>query len=200
MHRHQRGILFSPEPTDGSDADTKPEVETTSEQEKTFTQSELDAIIKKRLAEQEKRFKADSEKEKMNEIDRIKAEKQEVENKQKETENRLKQTRLETLVLKFATKAGIKPERIDYVLRMLDVSEINFDEELKPDSKQVESAIAELVKTIPELVTTFKVNSGGTQIKGNSGEPLTREAIRNMSREDLAKNRESILDFYLKNS
>ena len=201
-----KGILFNPESEEGTTSTEQkteegtPSEDTTSEQakEKTFTQSDIDAILKKRLAEVERRHSSELEKLKMDEIDRIKAEKQEVVEKHEKTETELKNTRLETLVLKFATKANIKADRLDLVFRMVDVSEITFDENLKPDAKQVESAINELVKTLPELVSNGRTQTGGTPVQGTSGEPLTREAIRNMSRDDLVKNREAITEFYSK--
>jgi DNA replicative helicase MCM subunit Mcm2 (Cdc46/Mcm family) len=134
---------------------------------KTFTQAELDRIAARardegrKAAEKEAAEKA--AKEKMTEAERLKAEIAERDAKIK-AQQEATDRRIVTAEAKLAAAAaGVHPTRVDAVIKLAadSLSQIAVDEASgEPDKKQVESAIAAILKEFPEFMG--KAASGGS--------------------------------------
>ena len=125
---------------------------------RTFTQAELDRIAAKardegrKAAEKEAAEKA--AKEKMTEAERLKTEIAERDAKIK-AQQEATDRRIVTAEAKLAAAAaGVHPTRVDAVIKLAadNLSQIAVDEASgEPDKKQVESAIAAILKEFPEF-------------------------------------------------
>lgn len=122
---------------------------------KTFTQAELDAIVKRRLARAKKEADAEREeaerKAKMDENERLKAEKQEAERKAQDAIAAANARAVRAEAKAQAASLGVKPDRLDYVLKLADLTEIEPDEDGEIDTKAVKAAVERVLKDLPEL-------------------------------------------------
>ena len=82
--------------------------------EVTMTQADLDALIAKRLDRERKKWDTDaqaaSERAKLDEVDRLKAEKADSDNAVAEAKREALSIRVETTAERLALKAGVKPD------------------------------------------------------------------------------------------
>ncbi len=131
---------------------------------KTFTQEEVDAIVQRRLTRAESDWKAqakaDAEKAKLDEVERLKVEKQEADDRAAEAEKKAQQALVAAEVKVAILAAGAKPERIEKILRLVDLESIGVADNV-PDAKAIEAAIALVKADLPELF-----GAGGTQRSG----------------------------------
>lgn len=84
---------------------------------------------------------------------------------------------------------GIKPERLDYVLKLVDLSEVEVKDGAV-DSKAVEGAISKVLKDFPELRATNQVpaSKGGQDFSNPAAqELLTLESVKAMSVEEVER-------------
>ena len=137
---------------------------------KTFTQEDVDAIITKRLAREQKNWETKLEEEKkkanMTEQEKLKALADEADKKGK-TAIDAANKRLVTAEAKVqATALGVKPERIAYVLKLADLSGADVDDKGNVSEKVVKQAIEAVLKDLPELKGT---GPGGVNLGGNPG-------------------------------
>lgn len=69
-----------------------------------------------------------------------------------------------------ATSAGIKAERIDYALRLADLSAVKVSDDGVPDSTSIRTAVEKVLADIPELRTVaVGGGAGGFRIGGGDG-------------------------------
>lgn len=133
--------------------------------DKTFTQAELDEIIKKRLAREKKSWEQQLEEEKkkaaMTEAERLKAEKEEAERKAKEAQQAANQRLITAEAKVQAAALGVKPEKLSYVLKLADLSDVEVDENGSVDEKAVKAAVEKVLKDLPELASTGTSRGGG---------------------------------------
>lgn len=161
--------------------------------EKTFTQKELDDIIVKRLARERKQWEKALEEERkranMDELERVKLEKQEAEQKAAEAFLKANKRLVESEAKVQALALGIETKKLPYVLKLadLDVAEL-INEEGDIDSKGIKSAIKKIVEDLPELVTTkVDTSKGGSDFsKGNKG-GMTREEFSKLPTREKTK-------------
>lgn len=99
-----------------------------------------------------------------------------------------------------AVALGVKPERIPYLLRLIDMNEIEVDEG-KVDADTVKKAINKVLKDMPELKATVGTPKAGDDFSRRSGDTtrLSWEAIRSMSTAEVQKRLPEILEFMEKN-
>lgn len=137
---------------------------------KTFSQEDVDAIITKRLAREQKAWETKLEEEKkkanMTEQEKLKAAAEEAEKKGKvavEAAN----ARLITAEARIqATALGVKPEKVAYVLKLADLSNAEVDDNGNVDEKIVKQAVEKVLKDLPELKNA---GAGGFNLSGNPG-------------------------------
>ncbi|MCE5322135.1 DUF4355 domain-containing protein [bacterium] len=170
---------------------------------KTFTQTEVDDIVKKRLGRERKSWESAQEEERnkaqMTEAEKAKAEKEAAEKKAKDTS-----TAANTRVIRAEAKvqalaAGIKADRLNYALRMLDLSDIDVDDNGEPDTGAIKTAVEALLKDVPELKATAPDGNdkgGSDGFHGNDGKPLTDEIIADMSPAEMARRMPEIEKYY----
>lgn len=142
-----------------------PEPESTGNKGKLFTQEELDAIIAKRLARERRQWEQQLEEERkkaaMTEAERLKAEKEEAERRAQAAIEAANQHAIRAEARVQAAALGVRPERLDYVLRLLDLSEIEVGEDGTPDAGAIKQAVEQLLRDLPELKgSTGSVGTG----------------------------------------
>jgi len=169
---------------------------------KTFTQAELDKIIGERLKRERKDWETKVEEEKrkavMTEAERLKAERDEAD-KRASTATEAANRRIVRAEAKAqAAAAGIKADRLDYALRLADLSSIAIGEDGQPDGVALKVAIAQVAKDFPEILMGNGMSkAGGDFSKANPSEtPLTEEAIGRMSNAELRRRLPEIKAFY----
>lgn len=142
--------------------------------DKTLTQSEVDAIIEKRLNRARKQWEKELEDEKkkaqMDEAERLKAEKAEAESNAQAridaANNRAKKAEAKAV----AAELGVKPERIQYAVRLIDLDDIEVDENGEPDSEAIKAALSQVTTDMPELIGG-KTSTGAGGSNPPNGQP-----------------------------
>jgi hypothetical protein len=137
---------------------------------KTFTQAELDAIIAKRLARERKQWEQQLEEEKkkaaMTEAERLKAEKEEAEKRAQAAQQTANQRLITAEAKIVAAELGVKPNRINHLLKLADLSGVEVDDKGNIDSKAIKTALETILADFPELKGTGGGSVGGS---GNPG-------------------------------
>lgn len=137
---------------------------------KTFTQDELDRLIQQRLQRERKKWEQQLEEERrkaaMTEAERLKAEKEEAERRAQEAQQQAAQRLIQAEAKVVAVEAGVKPDRIPYVLRLADLSSVDVDENGQVDATALRAAIEAVLRDVPEL-------KGATTAPGKSGADFT---------------------------
>jgi len=104
----------------------------------------------------------------MDETERLKAEKADADKRATEAEARANRTLVNAEARIAAAAAGAKPERIDRILRMLDLEDVAV-EDGTPDAKAVAAAVKALKGDVPELFGSAAPSRSGTEIEGGEG-------------------------------
>lgn len=137
---------------------------------KTFSQEELDAIVTKRLAREQKAWESKLEEEKkkasMTEQEKLKAAAEEAEKKGKTAVAAANQ-RLVTAEAKIQASAlGANPDKISYIIKLADLSGVTVGDNGEVDIKAVKQAVEDVLKELPELKSA---GAGGFNLGGNPG-------------------------------
>lgn len=91
--------------------------------------------------------------------------------------------------------AGIKPERVNYALKLINTEEINF-ENGAADKAKLNEILTNLVSDFPELKAQPQAPKGGQDFgQGSNPELLTMEMIKAMSPEETQRRLPDILKF-----
>src|SRR5690606_21437629 len=97
------------------------------------TQEELDRIIQQRLQRERKKWEQQIEEERrkaaMTEAERLKAEKEEAERKAQETQAAAHRRIIQAEAKAQALALGVRPERLEYALRLADLSEVEVGDD-----------------------------------------------------------------------
>ena len=130
-----------------------------------FTQEELEAKLAKRLARERRKWEQQLEEERkkaaMTEAERLRAEKEEAERRAQAAIEAANQRAIRAEARVQAAALGVRPERLDYVLRLLDLSEIEVGEDGTPDAGAIKQAVEQLLRDLPELKgSTGSVGTG----------------------------------------
>lgn len=140
-----------------------------------FTQEQLDKMIADRLKRAEKQWQQkveeDKKKEQMTEAEKLKAEKEETEKKAKALQESANQRLTQAEAKIQATALGVKPEKLTYVLKLVDLSMVTVDENGIVDEKAAKAAVEAVLKDLPELKgssTGGDVGSGSNPGGGNT--------------------------------
>lgn len=154
-----------PKPVEGQEPITPPNEEPRQEQgtfdaEYVKTLRDENAKTRKRLRELEEKEEADK-KARMSEVDRLREEQKEAADRVERADAALKAERLTYTAERLAVKLGGKPERAEGIARLANLSGIDFDDEGKPASAQVEAAIKKTLEEYPELKVSKRLNDEG---------------------------------------
>lgn len=141
------------------------------EQERKFTQSEINAIMKREQKNWEKKLEEENAKAAMTEAERLKAEKDSAEKRAAEAAEAAngRVVRAEARVALAA--AGIKTERIDRAIRLLDLSGVAVDDNGDPDVAAITGQIDALLKDFPELKGVAQTGAAGQEFGGQTPGP-----------------------------
>lgn len=176
--------------------------ETQETEGKTFTQADVDRIVGDRLKRERKDWESKVEEERrkavMTEAERLQTERSEAEEKAKSAIESANRRVVEAELKAHASAAGIKAERLDYVLKLADLSGIAVTDDGRPDSTAVRAAVSMVTRDFPEIVSGGRMPKvGGDFSKPNPGEtPLSDEAIGRMSNTELKRRLPEIRAFY----
>lgn len=177
-----------------------PKIEFTPEQ-----QAHIDALVTERVkraekaAEKKATQQADeaARRAQMDESERLKAEKQDAEKRASDAEAAANARVVKAEAKLAAVAAGIKPERVEAALRMLDISTISVSDDGEPDAAAIALALQNLKKEIPELFgdsTGGAQRSGGDFGGGGAQKRIYTEAeIKAMSSEDFGKVQDDVM-------
>lgn len=142
--------------------------------------AEQQAAIDKLVAERVKRAETAAEKRakeqaaeaakraQMDETERLKAEREDAEKRATEAVARAEKTLVTAEARIAAAAAGAKPERIDRILRLLDLDGVAVDDGT-PDGKAIAAAVKALKGEVPELFGVASPARSGTEIEGGEG-------------------------------
>lgn len=119
-----------------------------------LTQAEIDAMIEKRLSRERKRLAEEHqqqvERAKMDEADRLKAEKADAEQAAVAAQTAADQRVVRAEAKLTALDQGVDPKRIEAFLRIVDLSAVEVADG-DPDAKALAKAIEDALSTVPEF-------------------------------------------------
>lgn len=138
----------------------------------TLTQDELDRMIQDRLDRYDRSQKAkqskQSKREGMSDDEKTSAD--------LEAERATSAARAKVIIHDKAEnaclKAGVSPERVEYAIRLLDLSGIELDDNHNVDSKSLDAEVTKLTKAFPELFAGKQAGGQGRrggEFTGNNG-------------------------------
>ena len=117
-------------------------------------------------AEKQKREEAEQ-----TELERAQAAADAAQKRVDEANNRVKVAEAKAV----AAGLGIKAERIPYAVKLADLSDVDVSDDGEPDTDAIKTAMEQVTKDIPELVSNGKAaNIGGTRPKTDEFEGLAK--------------------------
>jgi hypothetical protein len=169
----------------------------------TMTQAELDALIKKQHAkakgQSEAEFKKWLDQQAMGEADRLKAESADKDKAIDDAKLEVLATKVETAAERAAITAGVKPERLDRFLRLVDLSAIDdLTDDGKPDREAIKTLVEATLADVPEFkgaATNGGANgaSGGEFNGAGDKKVWTREEVSKLTPEQFDKHETEIM-------
>lgn len=163
-------------------------------------QAHIDRLIArqhgKAKTQAEKDMKAWLEQQSLSEADRLKAEKAQLEQERESARAEVLATKVETTAERAAVAAGVKPDRVDRFMRLVDLSDLDeLAADGKPDSDAIKAAVAKALADVPEFKgePAKSGSSGSDGMNGNGDRKTwTREEIAKLSVEDFEKHEKEI--------
>lgn len=81
-----------------------------------------------------------------------------------------------------ASNLGVKSNKLDYVVKMADLTKIEFDDDGNPDEAAIKAAVEQVLKDVPELKTTkdssgFQIGADGNKDTGGGEDDTIRAAF-----------------------
>jgi len=81
-----------------------------------------------------------------------------------------------------ASNLGVKSNKLDYVVKMADLTKIDFDDDGNPDEAAIKAAVEQVLKDVPELKTTkdssgFQIGADGNKDTGGNEDDTIRAAF-----------------------
>ncbi len=170
----------------------------------TFTpeqQAHIDALIADRVERAKKTAKEQAlaeakqarDREQMDELERVKAEKADAEKLAGDAMAERDRVLVEAEAKVAALAAGVPAERLEKALRLLDLGDVTVDEG-KVDPKTVGGAVEKLKAEIPELFASPAADRSGGDFSGGQGKrTFTAAEVKAMSPKEYAEHRDEIL-------
>lgn len=145
----------------------------------------------------EKELKTWLEQQSMTESDRLKAEKAQLEQEREAARAEILTTKIETAAERAAIAAGVKPDRVDRFLRLVDLTDRDeLTADGKPDGDAITAAVAKALADVPEFKGEPAKPSGSSGSDGMNGngdrKTWTRDEIAKMSVADFEKHEDEI--------
>lgn len=206
-------FLYAPDKGDGSGATNDPpkgdgdppEDQPKGEAADTpkLTQAEVDAMFdrefSKRKTKWEKDLAAYAEREGQTEVDRLKAEVADAEKATADGYRDVLAERVATRAERAALAAGVKPERIDRFLKVVDLSDLDgLTADGKPDDDAIAKVIGSTLDDMPEFkgADGGKPASGGGDFSGSGGAPKqwTRADVAKLTPAEFDKHEDEIME------
>jgi hypothetical protein len=169
--------------SEGKKEDTKKEGKDTTKKEKSFTQADVDKLVKERLAREKKKYEKEIETFRKNISGEKDSSEGEGEGKKVVNEETLKaqklleasqRTMIESKAIVEAVTLGVDPQYTKDVVRLADLADITVDENGVVDTSAISSKISEVVGRIPMFKASNKESEDGSGFKvggtGNKGE------------------------------
>ncbi len=164
----------------------------------TMTQTELDAMIQKRLGQAKKGWETDAQtqaqREKMDEVERLRAEKADADTAIAEVTERANRRLVQADAKVTAVGEGANPARVDALLKLVDLSDVTVDDDGSVDTDAVAAAIKKGLEEFPEFKATGASGAGrsGGDFNGGATKTWTREEITKLSDDEFDKNKDAI--------
>jgi hypothetical protein len=154
----------------------------------TMTQAELDALIGrahgKAKTQAEKELKAFLEAEGLSETEKLKAAATQADERVAAAQREVLVTKIETAAERAALAAGVKPERVERFMRLVDLDPDDVTDDGKPDPDAIRKAIDKVLGEVPEFKgEPAPTGAAGGEHTGGGGKQWTRSEIA-----ELAKN------------
>lgn len=144
----------------------------------------------------EKELKAYLDQQSLGEADRLKAEKTQLEQEREDARAEVLATKIETSAERAAIAAGVKPDRVDRFMRLVNLADVDdLTVDGKPDTEAIKAAVATALADVPEFKgTPAKTGSSGSDDMNGTGDKKTwtRAEIAAMSVADFEKNEDEI--------
>ncbi len=180
----------------GETGETAPRVQFTPEQQAAIDELVAERVRRaERVAAQKAKAEADEamRRASMDETERLKAEKEEAEKRAAEAITHAERTLVAAEARMRAVAAGAKPERVDKIMRLLNLDEVPV-EDGQPDTKAVADAVAALKGDIPELFTQTPPARSGAEMDQSEKRIWTRGQIAELAKhpEEYAKHEAEI--------
>jgi len=144
---------------------------------KTITQEELDRIIQQRLQRERKKWEQQIEEERrkaaMTEAERLKAEKEEAERKAQEAQAAAHRRIIQAEAKAQALALGVRPDRLEYALRLADLSEVEVGDDGEPDAAAIKAALEKVLNDLPELKGALQHVKSGSEFQGGNKTQVT---------------------------
>lgn len=169
---------------------------------KTLTQADVDAMFDrefgKRRAKWEADLKALGERSKLDETERLKAEKADADKAVADARAEALAARIEAGAERAALAAGVKPDRVERFLRLVDLSDVDtLSADGKPDTDAIRTAVDATLSDVPEFAGSASPppKSAGGDFTGASGgaKRWSREEIAKLSPEEFEKHEAEIM-------
>lgn len=142
---------------------------------KTFTQTELDAIISRRVAQAKKaaleEAQAEAAKAQMTEAERLKTERDDALKAAQDAQKAADQRAIQTEAKLAALASGADPDQLDYVLRLVDLADVAVTDG-QVDAQAVAAAVGKVKTDLPAL---FGVQLPGQATVQKSGTDLGQQ-------------------------
>lgn len=166
---------------------------------KTRSQDDINKIVESRLARAKKKWEEETaeqvKRSKMDSEERLKLELAEMEKKASDIRVEANRKLMIAELKAQAMAAGVRPDRLDFVARLVDIDSLDTGDEIDTDA--LKKAVEALLKEFPELSGTSQPGKVGSSFSAPSqAQPLTREAIINMTPEERARRMHEIQHFY----
>lgn len=158
-------------------------------EDKQFSQQDLDDIITKRLARERKQWEKALEEERkkanMDELERVKHEKEKVEEEATTTLLKASEKLVCAEAKVQALALGIEAKKLSYVLKLADLDTAELVTETgEVDEKGVKTAIKAVVADFPDLVTKPEVSRGGSDFSKGNNKGMTLEQFNALNYKD----------------
>lgn len=146
-----------------------------------FTQADVDRIVSARVAREAAKQQKVAERAKLDEAERLKAEKADADQAAKDAK-----TSADTRIIRADAKvaaaaAGVAKDQLGYVLRLADLTGITVDEDGEPDAKAIGKAVDKVLADVPALKGTPPAKKSGGDLNGTKNtQPKTlSDAVTN---------------------
>lgn len=144
-------------------------------EEKTFSQADVDRLISERIKRERRNYAQELENEKkkaaMDESERLKLEKEQAETRAIEATTKANQRIINAEAKAIAASAGVKADKLPYLNKLVDLSNVEIDENGNPDTSTIKAAIDGVLKDFPELVGTQGTSRAGADFSGQNMNP-----------------------------